>query len=43
MKVGDTVLFSKYGPTEIKIDGKELLIGAETDILAVTKIGAVLK
>lgn len=37
VKVGDTVLFSKYGPTEIKIDGKELLIGAETDILAVLK------
>ncbi len=29
---GDTVLFSKYGPTEFKVDGKELLILAATDI-----------
>lgn len=34
IKVGDTVLFSKYGPTEVKVDGKEVLIASESDILA---------
>ena len=31
---GDTVLFAKYAGTEIKIDGKKLLILKESDILA---------
>lgn len=31
---GDTVLFSKYGPTEVKVDGKELLILAASDVYA---------
>jgi len=35
IKPGDTVLFSKYGPTEIKVDGKEYLIATESDILAI--------
>mgnify|MGYP001605688051 FL=1 len=35
LKVGDRVLFSKYGPTEIKVEGKEYLIAREEDILAV--------
>jgi|SRR3989344_9046572 len=35
VKKGDKVLFSKYGPSEIKIDGKEYLIAKEEDILAV--------
>jgi chaperonin GroES len=35
VKVGDKVLFTKYGPTEIKLDGKEYLIAREDDILAV--------
>jgi chaperonin GroES len=35
VKVGDTVLFSKYGPTEVKVDGKELLILSQSDVLAV--------
>ena len=34
IKEGDTVLFSKYGPTEIKVDGKEVLILAATDVYA---------
>ena len=33
--VGDTVLFAKYGGTEIKIDGKKLLILRESDLLAI--------
>lgn len=34
VKVGDTVLFTKYGGTEIKIEGEELVILRESDILA---------
>ena len=37
IKVGDRVLFSKYGPTEIKIDREELLILSESDVLAIIK------
>ena len=35
VKKGDVVLFTKYGPNEIKIDGKEYLIAEEKDILAI--------
>ena len=35
VKVGDKVLYSKYGGTEIKYDGEEYLIMSESDILAV--------
>lgn len=35
VKKGDIVLFTKYGPNEIKVDGKEYLIAREDDILAV--------
>jgi len=35
VKVGDTVLFGKYSGTEIKIDGDELLVMREDDIMAV--------
>jgi chaperonin GroES len=35
VKVGDTVLFAKYGPTEVKIDGEELLVIREEDVLGV--------
>ncbi len=35
VKEGDVVLFKKYGPDEIKIDGKEYLIASEEDILAI--------
>jgi chaperonin GroES len=34
---GDIVIFSKYGPTEIKIKDKEYLIAKEDDILAIIK------
>ena len=37
VKSGDTVLYSKYAGTEVKIDGEELLILKETDILAIVK------
>jgi len=35
VKPGDRVLFTKYGPNEIKIEGKEYLIASESDILAI--------
>ncbi|MBU0624802.1 co-chaperone GroES [Patescibacteria group bacterium] len=35
IKVGDKVVFKKYSPDEIKVDGQELLILDESDILAV--------
>ncbi len=35
VKVGDKVLFSKYGGTEVKIDGEENLIMREDDILGI--------
>ena len=35
VKVGDIVLFKKYGPDEIEIDGKKYLVGDEDDILAI--------
>ncbi len=35
IKVGDQVLFGKYAGTEIKIDGEELLVMNESDIMAV--------
>ena len=34
VKVGDIVVYSKYGGTEIKIDDEELMILRESDILA---------
>jgi chaperonin GroES len=35
VKVGDVVLYAKYSGTEIKVDGKKLLILRESDILAI--------
>ncbi|HEV2461772.1 MAG TPA: co-chaperone GroES, partial [Ktedonobacterales bacterium] len=35
VKVGDTVLFAKYGGTEFKLDGEDLLVLRESDILAI--------
>jgi len=35
VKKGDVVLFSKYGPNEVKVDDKEYLIARQEDILAV--------
>ena len=35
VKVGDLVLFKKYGPDELEIDGKKYLVGSEDDILAI--------
>ncbi len=35
VKVGDKVLFGKYSGTEVKVDGEELLVMREEDIIAV--------
>ncbi len=35
VEIGDIVLFKKYGPDEIEIDGKKYLVGDEDDILAI--------
>ena len=35
VKVGDTVLFGKYSGTEVKIDGDDLLVMREDDVMAV--------
>ena len=36
VKVGDVVLFGKWSGTEVKIDGEDLLIMKESDIMGVT-------
>jgi len=35
LKVGDKVLFGKYGGTEVKVDGEDLLVMREEDVMAV--------
>jgi len=35
VKVGDKVLFGKYSGTEVKVDGQELLVMREDDLMAV--------
>lgn len=37
VQVGDKVLYAKYSGTEVKVDGKKLLILRESDILAVVE------
>ena len=37
VKEGDTIIYAKYGGTEIKIEGSEFLIIKENDILAIKK------
>ncbi|GGG27739.1 co-chaperone GroES [Chelatococcus composti] len=40
VKVGDRVLFGKWSGTEVKIDGQELLIMKESDIMGVIETSA---
>ena len=35
VKVGDKILFGKYSGTEVKVDGQELLVMREEDLMAV--------
>lgn len=37
VKVGDRVLYAKYSGTEIKLDGKKVLVLRESDILAIVE------
>jgi chaperonin GroES len=37
IKVGDAILFGKYSGTEVKVDGEELLVMREEDIMAVVE------
>ena len=43
VKAGDRVLFGKWSGTEVKIDGKDLLIMKESDIMGVIEGGAAAK
>ena len=43
VKAGDTVLFGKWSGTEVKIDGEDLLIMKESDIMGVLEQSAVQK
>jgi chaperonin GroES len=40
VKEGDKVLYAKYAGTEFKVDGEELLIVSQKDILAIVEEGA---
>ena len=35
VKVGDKILFGKYGGTEVKVEGEDLLVMREEDVMAV--------
>ena len=37
VKVGEKVIYSKYAGTEVKVDGEELIIVRQSDILAVVE------
>ncbi|MBH5397539.1 co-chaperone GroES [Bradyrhizobium sp. CNPSo 4010] len=43
VKVGDRVLFGKWSGTEVKINGEELLIMKESDLLGVAEQASTLK
>ena len=43
VKSGDKILFGKWSGTEVKIDGKDLLIMKESDIMGVIEGGAAAK
>jgi chaperonin GroES len=35
VKVGDKILFGKYNGTEVKVDGEELVVMREEDVMAI--------
>ena len=37
VKAGDTVLFGKYSGTEVKVDGEELLVMREDDVMGIVE------
>ena len=40
VKIGDRILFGKWSGTEVKVDGEELIIMKESDIMGVIEIAA---
>jgi chaperonin GroES len=40
VKAGDRVLFGKWSGTEVKLDGEDLIIMKETDIMGIIEAGA---
>ena len=40
VKVGDTVLFGKWSGTEVKLDGEEVVIMKESDVMGIIEQGA---
>ena len=40
VKAGDRILFGKWSGTEVKLDGEELLIMKESDIMGIVDVGA---
>lgn len=43
VKVGDRILFGKWSGTEIKLDGEDLIIMKESDVMGVIEVAAFLK
>ena len=43
VKPGDRILFGKWSGTEVKMDGEELLIMKESDVMGIVEEGAALK
>ena len=43
VKAGDRILFGKWSGTEVRIDGEDLLIMKESDILGIIEVTAELK
>lgn len=41
VKIGDTILFGKWSGTEVKIDGEDLLIMKESDIMGIVAANTV--
>jgi chaperonin GroES len=39
VKVGDRIIFGKWSGTEVKIDGEDLLIMKESDVMGVVEVG----
>ena len=39
VKVGDKILFGKYSGTEVKVDGDELVVMREEDVMAIVEAG----
>ena len=37
VRIGDRVIYAKYGGTEVKVDGEEYLILSARDVLAISK------